>query len=349
MRPLLFLLSLIFILTLPISSAAPAPILLPTINNSIFQGEPDRFYMYVHRSFEGHDSKPWAAGKYGFVRNKRRTKDGIIYTKFHEGIDIKPIKRSRSGKPLDDVRAIADGVVAYANYKASKSNYGKYIVIEHAWECGSIYSLYAHLSNVNVEKGQKVGIGQTIGKLGYTGAGINRERAHLHFEIDLLLSKHFPEWHKEHFGEQTAHGNFNGINLAGLDAAAFFSARKRNKSLTLPEFIKTIPVYYKVTVPRTGKLDLCTRYPFLLQGSEKPLTPSWEISFSASGFPIAVTPSNRKVEGPRITSIRQCHCKYSYHTKGYVKGTNYRASLSKTGLRFIRLITDDIKTPEKKD
>ena len=71
--------------------AAPASLALPTDNSLLFQGESDKFYMYVYRSFEGKKSRPWSAGKYGFVRNLKRTEDGVIGTRFHEGIDISPL------------------------------------------------------------------------------------------------------------------------------------------------------------------------------------------------------------------------------------------------------------------
>ncbi len=324
---------------LPAAGASPGPIALPTANHHLDHGGGDQFYMFVHRNFEGQVSRPWTAGKYGFVRNLKRTEDGLIGTKFHEGIDIKPVKRDRSGKPLDDVLAIAPGVIAYTNTSSSRSNYGKYVVVEHLWGCGPVFSLYAHLSGVGVKVGQRVSQGQTIGKLGYTGTGISRERAHLHLELNLLLSTRFSVWHDKHFGTKNHHGKHNGINMAGLDIAAFYMAQQRNKALTLPGFAQTIPVHYKVTVPRHGTLEMVTRYPWLARGDHRSRSPSWEISFSASGFPLVVSPSNRTVSEPRVSFIRQCRSKHEYLTKGFISGTGYRATLSQTGKRFIELVT----------
>ncbi|MFK7910731.1 MAG: M23 family metallopeptidase [Akkermansiaceae bacterium] len=316
--------------------------ILPTDNKHLFSGEGEKFYMYVYRSFEGKKSRPWTAGKYGFVRNIKRTEDGVIGTRFHEGIDIKPLERDRANKPLDKIKAIASGTVAYANSTSSRSNYGKYVVIEHLWDCGPIYSLYAHLSAVSVKAGQKIEQGESIGVMGYTGAGLNRERSHLHLELNLLLSEQFAQWHSKYLGGKNYHGVHNGMNMAGLDIAGYYIAQKRNPSLTLPQFVRTQPVYYKVTIPRTTgtkQLGLLKRYPWLAAGSEKNKSPSWEISFTASSFPIAILPSQRTVSAPRITSVRKCKSKHSYHTKGFVNGTGYRASLSDRGKRFISLIT----------
>ncbi|MBT8036194.1 MAG: M23 family metallopeptidase [Verrucomicrobiae bacterium] len=339
-RPVIALLTIVVLLMgLPAMGATPEPISLPTDNDHLYRGGGAPFYMFVHRNFEGQASRPWTAGKYGFVRNLKRTKDGLIGTKFHEGIDIKPMKRDRSGKPLDDVLAIASGVIAYANTSSKRSNYGKYVVVEHLWDCGPVYSLYAHLSDIKVNVGQKISQGQSIGKLGYTGVGLSRERAHLHLELNLLLSTRFPVWHDKHFTSKNYHGKHNGINMVGLDIAEFYMAQQRKQSLTLPDFINSTPAHYKVTVPRQGPLEILTRYPWLARGDHQSRTPSWEISFSASGFPLAINPSNRTVTAPCISSIRKCRSRHEYRTKGFVSGTGGRATLSQTGTRFIELLT----------
>ena len=100
-------------------------------------------------------------------------------------------------------------------------------------------------------------------------------------------------------------------------------------------------MHYKVTVPRgqSTPMEILSRYPWLARGNHKVRTPSWEISFSASGFPLAVAPSHRNVKEPRISSIRKCLSKHEYHTKGFVTGTGYRAALTKSGRRFIELVT----------
>jgi len=327
------------LLAVPLLHAEPANIVLPTVNDHIYRGEGAKFYMYVHRNFEGKASRAWQAGKYGFVRNLKRTEDGIIGTRFHEGIDIKPIKRDRSNRPLDAITAIASGVVAYTNNTSGRSNYGKYVVIEHNWDSGPLCSLYAHLSEINVKVGERVTQGQTIAVMGYTGAGINRERSHLHLELDLMLSTHFDSWHAKNFGGKNFHGNHNGLNLSGLDIASFYIAKNKDKTLTIPRFVKSRKVYYKVTLPRTGPLGIVTRYPWLAKGDTKTPTPSWEISFTASGLPVNVAASNRKVTAPRVSSVRKCLSKHEYHTKGIISGTGYRATLSKSGQRFISLLT----------
>lgn len=57
--------------------------------------------------------------------------------------------------------------------------YGHQVVIEHG---NGYYSQYAHLSVIEVEPGQEVGVGRRIGLAGNTG---NSTGPHLHFEIRL--------------------------------------------------------------------------------------------------------------------------------------------------------------------
>lgn len=88
--------------------------------------------------------------------------------KRHNGIDIStPI-----GTP---VYASADGVVTQAGYH---SDFGYKVEVGHI---DGFSSSYSHLSNLHVQKGQKVIRGQTVGLSGQTGKRC--KGAHVHFEI----------------------------------------------------------------------------------------------------------------------------------------------------------------------
>ena len=88
-------------------------LVLATPNKAIFGPDISQFYMYTNRSFEGQPSKPWQGGKYGYVRNPKRTASGIIYSKFHEGVDIRPIERNSRGVPLDEICSIAAPLLVF--------------------------------------------------------------------------------------------------------------------------------------------------------------------------------------------------------------------------------------------
>lgn len=316
----------------------PVDLRLPTANQFLLEGQPERFFMYCDRNFEGVASKPWEAGSFGLVRNPIRLNGDVVCTKFHEGIDIAPMQRDAAGNPLDDVCAIADGTVAYVSSVAGHSNYGRYVVVEHRWDNSAVYSLYAHLNTISCEPGQTVQAGGPLGKLGFTGAGIDRTRAHVHLEIGLLMSQRYEDWHKAFGGGTNRHGLFNGMNLIGADAAKFYLDRKANPTLGFSDYIATIPAYFKVAVAGNPNWDFAKRYPWLVKGA--PST-SWEISFSATGVPLAITPSDREVTTPVVTAVRDSSVPHRYLTRNLVTGSGAQAMLTESGKKLVALLTDD--------
>lgn len=343
----LLLIALLVLVPLTPIGAMPLNLALPTDNRALIDGKPEDYYMYVHRNFGGVASKPWTAGMYGFVRNLKKTKtDGVIATRFHEGLDIKPIKRDRSNNPLDEIRSIADGTVAYVNSNRAGS-YGRYLVVEHNWGDGPFFSLYAHLSQINCEIGQQVLAGTPLAIMGFTGRGINRERAHLHLELCLMATDQFDAWHEKFFGGKSPRGLYNGLNFIGIDIASLFLAERQNPQISIPEFLATANPYFKVAVPRhSDRLRLAQRYPWLQKGDPTKPSHSWEISYTDSGIPISVTPSARKVTQPTITFVRTTRSDHKYYTRGRLEGTGRKASLTKSGKRFVALFSDElVKAP----
>src|SRR5690606_35768989 len=197
-------------------AAEPLHLILPTSNDALLRGDGPGFFMFTDRNFQGRRSQPWEGGQYGYVRNPMEMAGGVVYTRFHEGVDIRPVYRDGAGEPLDTVRTIDDGYVVYVNNIEARSNYGKYVVVEHWWSGSPFYSLYAHLGAVHVRAGEQVVQGQRLGRMGYTGRGIDRRRAHVHFEINMLLNQNYPEWHRSNVRGSNWHDVFHGYNLAGL-------------------------------------------------------------------------------------------------------------------------------------
>lgn len=85
----------------------------------------------------------------------------------HDGVDM----ACPRGTP---VRIPADGKVIKAGYNGG---YGKYILVQHA---KGYKTAYAHLSYINVRKGQKIKKNSIIGKVGSTGGSTG---PHLHYEV----------------------------------------------------------------------------------------------------------------------------------------------------------------------
>lgn len=337
------------VLAQPATSTPVIDLRLPTENHHLFSGEPEKFYMYVDRNFEGQQTKPWEGGAFGFVRTPIRYNNEVVLTKFHEGVDIAPIKRDAAGNPLDLVCSIADGTVCHISPLANRSNYGKYVVVEHRWENSSVYSLYAHLSKITVNPGDPVKAGSVLGQMGFTGDGIDRTRSHVHLEITYLMSRHFDDWQKHNGGGVNYQGLFHGMNLSGVPVAEFFLAHKAKPDLTFSEYVRSIPVYFKVSVPAppSGKFDFIERYPWIVQGDATKAT-SWEIAFSSTGHPIAFIPSERPVTEPVLSSIRPSAVPHRLLTRGLVIGEGNQASLSPNGKKLVALLTDDFPKTESK-
>jgi murein DD-endopeptidase MepM/ murein hydrolase activator NlpD len=85
----------------------------------------------------------------------------------HNGIDF----RGPIGTPI---YATANGVVIKAQHSGG---FGKHVVIDHGY---GYETLYAHLSDINVEVGDTVSRGKQIGALGNTGRSSG---PHLHYTI----------------------------------------------------------------------------------------------------------------------------------------------------------------------
>lgn len=93
-------------------------------------------------------------------------------TRLHGGLDL----RASIGT---EVTATADGVIEYAGNNAG-SGMGQMIKIVHNYGFSTIY---AHLSEVDIEVGDYVVQGQPIGRSGNTG---RTEAPHLHYEVRYL-------------------------------------------------------------------------------------------------------------------------------------------------------------------
>ena len=107
---------------------------------------------------------------YAYASTANRTRDP------HHGVEF----LNKFGTP---VFAAGDGVVIFAGpddeamYSRWPNFYGNLIVIRHAED---LYTLYAHLSKIEVQVDQSIASGQKIGEVGQTGVAVG---PHLHFEV----------------------------------------------------------------------------------------------------------------------------------------------------------------------
>jgi len=264
---------------------AAQPFQLPTANQALFEpGGQERYFVPT-------PGKTWVSGTFGCVRS-----DGWH---MHEGLDIKCLQRDRAGEPIDPVMAAAGGVVAYINNQPALSNYGRYIVLLHHVSGMEIYSLYAHLSEIQsgLRAGQAVRAGEQIAVMGRTSntrERITKDRAHVHFELNLFYSDHFNAWFQRHFpGERNDHGLFNGENLVGMDARLILLAgHEEGARFDLLHWIQHRPELCRVLVRQTDfpwlrRYPMLIKQPALAQGER---AAGYEIALDFNGLPFELIP-----------------------------------------------------------
>lgn len=280
---------------------------LPTSNRALLNGRPEHFYQGLNVTVDSLRPERWEGGQYGFVRDPVPTIIGTrTFRRVHEGLDIRPVGRDAQGEPVDTVRTIAPGRVAYVNASAGSSSYGKYIVVEHEWSGSPVYSLYAHLAEVLTSEGAAVEAGDALGKMGYTGRGLGRSRAHVHLEIGLLLNQYQPLWFDEYFGTSNIHGRFFGTNIAGAPAADLYLQLEEDPGLTFPEFVTNLDEGYVVDLPGRQPLDLLRRYPWLgpeAAAADPDSVAAWRLSFTQEGLPIRVEVADEEVDRATVEGV----------------------------------------------
>jgi murein DD-endopeptidase MepM/ murein hydrolase activator NlpD len=330
---------LISLLAVASSHAEPLNLVLPTDNDALLRGDGPAFYQYIERDYHGEKSTPWEGGRYGFVRDPVETSAGIIYTRLHEGMDIKPLERDASGEPVDAVRAIAPGVVVHASQVAGYSNYGRYVVVEHRFDGCKYYSLYAHLSSIAVHPGQHVQQRDQLGVMGHTGEGLNQARAHVHLELNLMLSREFEAWHAASFkNDPNHHGLYNGLNLVGIDIARLYLALQKRPSLTIPEFLSEEETLYRVLLPSSKNFDLLKFYPWMLREKPDGEPASWEVSFNRAGVPLKIQASAKAVSEPELSYLKPGGVDGGTLTMDRISGRGTNAHLTEKGRQAMRLL-----------
>ena len=168
----------------------------PTPNRFLFDA-PERFFARTRANPR--------FGRPGWTRDCGR--------RFHRGCDIAPVEVVPTGRsttvhftdcatgreypsleptflPLDPVFSVFDGVVVEAVDDPDASDFGRHVVIRHAWpETGDgFHTLYAHLDCLEVRSGQAIAAGHRLGIMGATSRLPDARNwmaiaPHLHLEI----------------------------------------------------------------------------------------------------------------------------------------------------------------------
>ena len=317
---------------------AQSPFQFPTANHALYEpGEELKFFAPTA------PDKPWTTGSFGCVRTDGR--------QMHEGLDIRCLQRNRHGEPTDPVMATADGTVVYISTKPALSNYGKYIVIRHFIDGLEIYSLYAHLSEIQpgLATGKPVKAGETIATMGRTsntGEIIAKDRAHVHFELNVFVNEGFAGWYRQTFPKQrNDHGIWNGQNLDGLDAREILLAEHNPAAkFSLLDFIRSQTELCRVLV-RSTNFHYLKRYPMLVLPNpitQKEGVAGYEVALNYNGVAFALMQrAASEIHGPsrfQLLSVNEAEEKAN-PCRHLVVHRDGRWQLTDTGIRELELLT----------
>ena len=270
----------------------------PTPSTEYFEGKP--IETFIQPTASGVPE----SGLYGCVRSGG--------AQFHEGIDIKPVKRDRRGEPMDPIFAVMPGVVRHISSQAGDSSYGRYIVIEHTAQSPAVFTLYAHLARIapGLKVGDRVDRDAIIAVMGRSASGyaIPRHRAHLHFELGVWLTRDFQSWYNwKRFGSRNEHGFWNGMNLMGVDPLDVYQAFRSGRVNDFDQYFAQLTPAVTLRIATRKTPDFVERYPALLT---KPLpgvgrVDGWQVTFNEMGVPFAWTPlSSMDTAGYEADEIR---------------------------------------------
>jgi hypothetical protein len=81
------------------------------------------------------------------------------------------------------------------------------------------------------------------------------------------------------------------------------------------------------------------RYPWMIAGLPNDKPDSWEVSFTRSGLPLRVQPSNRSVRDAEISFVKSSPIDYRSLTRGNLAGRGSKARLTDSGKSLMRLLT----------
>lgn len=313
------------------------PFQLPTANHALFEkGGEEKFFV-------GTVGKPWMTGTFGCVRS-----DGA---QLHEGLDIRCLQRDKHGEPTDPIMATADGTVAYINTHPALSNYGNYVVLHHRIDGLDIYSLYAHLHEVrhDLKAGQSVKAGEMIAIMGRTAnthEGISKDRAHVHFELNLFVNDRFSSWYKKNAtGERNDHGDWNGQNLLGLDPRLILLAqREEGVKFSLLNFVRHQTEICRVFVRKTS-FPWLKRYAALIRPNprtEKEGIAGYELALNFNGIPFEMIPRGpSEIKGKakfQLLSVNETE-QHKNPCRHLVSKSSGRWELGNHGMELLDLLT----------
>jgi hypothetical protein len=133
-----------------------------------------------------------------------------------------------------------------------------------------------------------------MGRTANTVEPISKERAHLHFEINLKVNDRFAAWLAASApGEKNDHGAWNGRNLLGLDPAAIYLGQhEQGREFSLLRFVRTQTELCRLIV-RESEFPWVRRYrPLILRNpvADREGIAGYEMALNFNGIPFQLIP-----------------------------------------------------------
>ena len=187
----------------------------------------------------------------------------------------------------------------------------------------------------------------TMGRTSNTGETIGKDRAHVHFELNLLINDNFASWYKKASPNQrNDHGEWNGQNLNGLDPREILLAEHNPATqFSLLNFIRSQTELCRVLV-RTTNFPYLKHYPMLVlrnPTAEKEGVAGYEIALNYNGVAFALMPrAASEIRGKarfQLLSVNEAEEKNN-PCRHLVVQRRDRWELTAKGLRELELLTD---------
>jgi hypothetical protein len=133
-----------------------------------------------------------------------------------------------------------------------------------------------------------------MGRTAATREPITKDRAHVHFEMDLLLNPRFAAWQRQRDPKaRNDHGNWNGLNLAGFDPRqVFLSQRAQGANFNLVRFLRSQPELCRVFVRVKNFPFLRTYEPLVIRNPRAvgEGIAGYDLDLSFNGLPLRLIP-----------------------------------------------------------
>jgi hypothetical protein len=145
-------------------------------------------------------------------------------------------------------------------------------------------------------------------------------------------------WYPKRDPKAPPFGNFNGLNLVGLDPAAFFRAYAADRKLNFAEYVAGQPIAFTVVI-RKRTFPWLTMHPEQTQSGATQVI-GYEVGVTAWGLPVKVCPAGPtdRRRTPAIGRVNEAELTRS-NCRGLVRRGRRGWELSERGREWAELLT----------